>query len=97
MKSLYKSLIELPLFAIIIGRMVGKGELFISKEACFTNEADNMWENKKAFRNTEGLDKLLTVTFYAFLCAIIGITIWIWVEAPTQQIFDDVANNDVWF
>ncbi len=90
-------MIELPLFAIIIGRMVGKGELFISKEACFTNEADNMWENKKAFRNTEGLDKLLTVTFYAFLCAIIGITIWIWVEAPTQQIFDDVANNDVWF
>lgn len=57
-----------------------------------------MWKRKKlVWKNVKKADKIMTGSFYLFLGAIIAITILIWIKAPTQPIFDDVANNDVWF
>lgn len=56
-----------------------------------------MWENEKSSSDVEKAERLLTWSFYIFLSAIIGITVWIWIEAPTQRIFSDLINNSVWF
>lgn len=56
-----------------------------------------MWKNEKSSVDMERSERLLAWSFYIFLFAIIGITVWIWTKAPTQRIFSDLINNDVWF